>query len=118
MDEDAVFAALGELRDDTLRRVEAMRGQVAAITEASELTTHDDEHDPEGATVGFERASAQSLLEAARRDLQSIDHAEQRLRTGTYGTCDHCHAQIAAQRLEALPTAPTCITCASRTRRR
>lgn len=117
MDEDAVFAALGALRAETLRRVAAMRGQLAAITEASELTTHDDEHDPEGATVGFERASAQSLLEAARRDLRSIDHAEHRLRTGHYGRCDHCGATIADQRLEALPTAPTCITCAADPRR-
>ena len=87
---------------------------VDAITEASELTTHDDEHDPEGATVGFERAQAMSLLASARRDLASIDHAERRLRAGTYRICERCGGEIDSPRLEALPAAATCIGCATR----
>lgn len=43
---------------------------------------------------------------AVRRALGSID-------AGTYGTCEHCHHAIPAERLGALPTASTCARCAS-----
>jgi RNA polymerase-binding transcription factor DksA len=101
-----------------VRRIEAMGRQVDAITEASELTTHDDEHDPEGATVGFERAQAMSLLASARRDLSAIEAAGRRLSAGTYGTCERCGGEIDERRLEALPAAGTCIRCAAGRRRR
>jgi RNA polymerase-binding transcription factor DksA len=116
VDEDTVLAELAGVRDETRRRVEALRRQVAEITDASELTTHDDEHDPEGATIGFERAQAQSLLAAARRDLLAVDHAEQRVRAGRHDTCERCGGRIAEQRTAALPTATTCIDCAGRRR--
>ncbi len=108
---------MAELRTETERRIAALRRQVDVITEASQLTTHDDEHDPEGATVGFERAQVHSLLAAARRDLAAVDHAERRVRAGTYLTCERCGGGIAEQRMVALPTASTCIDCASRPRR-
>ena len=37
--------------------------------------------------------------------------ALQRLRTGTYGTCDECSDPIAPERLRALPSATTCLAC-------
>jgi RNA polymerase-binding transcription factor len=116
VDDSTVLGALAELRADTRRRIDALRRQVDVITEASALTTHDDEHDPEGATVGFERAQAQSLLAAARRDLAAVDHAERRVRAGTYSTCERCGGPITDQRIVALPAASTCINCASRRR--
>jgi DnaK suppressor protein len=117
VDDNTALDALAELRAHTRQRIEALCRQVNAITEASQLTTHDDEHDPEGATVGFERAQAQSLLAAARRDLAAVDHAERRVRAGSYLTCERCGGHIAEQRIIALPTASTCIACASRPRR-
>ncbi len=117
MDDKTVLDALAELRAHTRQRTEALCQQVNAITDASQFTTHDDEHDPEGATVGFERAQAQSLLAAARRDLAAIDHAERRVRAGSYLTCERCGGPIAEQRIVALPTVSTCIDCASRPRR-
>jgi RNA polymerase-binding transcription factor DksA len=108
---------LDELRAVMQRWIEALRRQVDAITETSQFTTHDDEHDPEGATVGFERAQAQGLLAAARRDLAAIDHAERRVRAGSYLTCERCGGRITEQRMVALPIASTCIDCASRRRR-
>ena len=117
MSEGVAGGRLEELRSHTLRRIEAMRGQVDAIVEASEFTTHDDEHDPEGATVGFERAQALSLLAGAQRDLSAIVRAERRLRAGTYLLCERCGGEIDPRRLEALPAASTCIRCATARRR-
>jgi DnaK suppressor protein len=109
-------ARLTAERTATAGRVTALAAQVAALAEQQALTTHDDEHDPEGVTIGFERAQLLGLLEGARRDLDAIERAEQRLAVGTYGHCLRCGAPIPAERLDALPAAETCLACASRRR--
>ena len=95
-------------------RVSALERDVARIVEASEGSNADDEHDPEGATIAFERAQAGALLDGARRRVAELDAALERLAAGRYGSCDSCGAPIAPGRLEARPSATTCITCASR----
>ena len=45
--------------------------------------------------------------------LQQINAALQRMDQGTYGICTRCGKEIAPQRLEAEPTALTCIDCQS-----
>jgi DnaK suppressor protein len=76
----------------------------------------DDEHDPEGATVAFERQHVAALLAQARDQLTRVDAALARLADGSYGRCEHCGQPIAPERLAARPTATTCIGCASKTR--
>ena len=80
---------------------------------ASDVAT-DDEHDPEGTTIAFERAQVTALLDRARRRITELDEALQRLDTGRYGICVGCDRPIAAERLDARPSARTCITCATR----
>ena len=103
-------------RAATAERVAALAAQVDALAEQQALTTHDDEHDPEGVTIGFHRAQLLGLLEGARRDLEAVERAAQRLAEGTYGRCLRCGEPIPAERLEALPAAETCLACASRRR--
>jgi RNA polymerase-binding transcription factor DksA len=73
----------------------------------------DDEHDPEGATLAFERQHAAALLSQARQHLAEIEAAMLRLADGEYGSCVGCGELIDAARLAARPTATTCIRCAS-----
>lgn len=73
----------------------------------------DDEHDPEGPTIGFERAQVTALLVAARRRLTELDEVATRVASGSYGTCESCGRPIGAERLKARPTARRCITCAT-----
>lgn len=101
-------------RESTVGRITALARQVEALAEQQALTTHDDEHDPEGVTIGFERAQLQGLLAGARRDLQSLDRASARLDAGTYGRCLLCGEPIPDARLEALPAAETCLACSGR----
>jgi DnaK suppressor protein len=109
-------ARLAAERTATAERVAALAAQVDALAEQQALTTHDDEHDPEGVTIGFQRAQLLGLLEGARRDLDAVERAAQRLAEGTYGRCLRCGEPIPAERLEALPAAETCLACASRRR--
>jgi len=107
---------LARRRQETLELVAALDRRLHGILESSAYTTNDDEHDPEGVTVAFERAQVAGLLEQARQELLALDAAQRRLTEGTYGVCEHCGGPIAPERLDALPEATTCIRCADRRR--
>lgn len=99
-------------RAEAAHRIDFLTTRLDEIIEGSHLTTDDDEHDPEGATVAFERAQTASLLAEARRDLDELVEAERRLDAGTYGMCEKCGRPISPERLEVLPAARRCIDCA------
>jgi DnaK suppressor protein len=101
-------------RADALRWVAALEREFAGIAEAAGAAGTDDEHDPEGATLAFERQHAAALLEQARERLAAIDAALDRVRDGRYGVCDRCGQPIGDDRLAARPAALTCIRCAER----
>ena len=101
-------------RRETLARLAALTGDFDALVEASEGSNADDEHDPEGATIAFERSQVDALARQAREHLREIDAALARLDAGDYGNCERCGRPISAGRLEARPTARTCIDCAGR----
>lgn len=107
--EDLLAAA----RDDAAARAAALARDLADIVASARDTSTDDEHDPEGATIAFERAQVSALLDQARDDLADLDDALARLRDGRYGTCERCGGEIAAERLDARPAARTCIRCAT-----
>jgi RNA polymerase-binding transcription factor DksA len=85
-----------------------------AIVASSDAANLDDEHDPEGATVGFERAQVSALLERARAQLEALDAASDRIKRGSYGVCEQCAEPIPAARLAAQPATRACVACASR----
>ena len=87
-------------RAGTEQTIAALTRDLDRIVEAGSGTATDDEHDPEGSTIAFERAQVAALLGQAREHLAAVESAEQRLRTGTYGRCQRCGAPIAGTRLE------------------
>jgi DnaK suppressor protein len=94
-------------------RLAALTSDHDAIVAASLDTNADDEHDPEGATIAFERSQVGALIRQARAHLAEVSAALDRLAAGTYGTCEACGLPIPSGRLEARPTARRCVTCAS-----
>jgi DnaK suppressor protein len=97
---------------DVLAQVGALSRSMEDIVGASESANGDDEHDPEGSTIAFERAQVAALLAQARAHLTEVTGALQRLDAGGYGCCERCGAAIPQERLLARPTARTCIHCA------
>jgi len=97
---------------ELLARVSALSHSLDDIVSASVSANADDEHDPEGSTIAFERAQVSALLAQARAHLTESAEALRRLDAGGYGTCERCGGVIARQRLLARPTARTCIDCA------
>ncbi len=111
----ALQALLAVEQEKTAARVVALTHDFDDIVESSAIAPPDDEHDPEGATIAFERAQVAALLTQAQRHLVALELAITRLGDGTYGVCDHCGRPIAFERLLARPTTQTCINCATAT---
>lgn len=100
-------------REEAVRRLAGLTGQFDEVVAASRDTNADDEHDPEGATIAFERSQVAALVHQVRSRLDEIDAALERVAAGTYGVCEVCGRPIAAGRLEVRPTARTCVKCAA-----
>lgn len=98
----------------TARRAAALERDLANIIEVSADAVRDDEHDPEGATIAFERAQIAALLADAQARLAALGQATDRLERGDSGVCQRCAAPIGFERLLARPASTECIACASR----
>ena len=105
---------LEEERRQVVQRLAGLTDDYAEVVAATIDANSDDEHDPEGATIAFEREQVTALIVQAREHLAEVDAAVVRLDAGTYGVCERCGRRIAAGRLEARPTARLCIECASK----
>ena len=100
-------------RQKAVDRLASLTEDFDGIVAASRDSNADDEHDPEGSTIAFERSQLSALAEQARRHLADIDAAAARLAAGTYKTCERCSQPISDDRLHARPATRTCTTCAS-----
>ena len=107
-------ALLAQERATTLRRLSALTAEFDGIVASAEGTNGDDEHDPEGATIAFERERTAALRLQTERRLDEIDRAISRLGGGRYGICRSCEQHIAEERLRAIPEAELCTKCVAR----
>jgi RNA polymerase-binding transcription factor DksA len=94
-------------------RLASLQAEFDGIVEAVADANGDDEHDPEGATIAFERSRTASLIAETELALIDIDTALARLSDGSYGICAECTQTIGAKRLEAMPATRYCVRCAS-----
>ncbi len=113
---DAVCDRLEQERLQAWRRVAGLSDDLRAVMAASRDTNADDEHDPEVATIAFERSQVDTLLRDATRHLEEVDAAVGRLNAGSYGRCEVCGCPVDPRRLEARPVARTCVGCATSSR--
>lgn len=104
---------LHDLRASTVRRAAGLVSSFEVIVEAASDVATDDEHDPEGHTIAWERQQIAALIAEASTTLADIEAAEQRLDDGQYGTCTTCGREIGAERLDALPATASCVSCAT-----
>ena len=115
-DRAAAAARLDSERSMTLARLSGLRADFDGMVAASSDSNADDEHDPEGSTIAFERSQLGALIQQAERHLADIEDARRRLAEGRYGLCEECGRPIAPGRIEARPVARSCIDCAGNVR--
>jgi RNA polymerase-binding transcription factor DksA len=113
---EAAADRLREERDEVRARLATLTSDLEALFAASADSNADDEHDPEGQTIAYERSQLAALVQGAQDHLAGVEAGLARLAEGSYGICEVCHQPIPAARLEARPTARTCIQHARPTR--
>lgn len=105
-------AVLERRRAELEQRLTDLTTSFDDLVAASAHSNADDEHDPEGATVAYERSQLAGSSSSVRHHLAEVEAALARLADGTYGRCEKCGTGIGAARLAARPAARRCITCA------
>ena len=113
-------AVIDSLRHRLLARRASIIGRV---TRTEDLLGQMDESQPaseieeEAQELNQARLTAQ-LEERGRAEIDAIDVAITRIERGEYGYCETCEEPIDVARLEVLPTARQCTTCAETNERR
>ena len=115
-DLDAVAARLRDEHARAASLLASLTRDFTGIVEASADSNADDEHDPEGSTIAFERSQIGALIDQAEQRLVEIEAARARVEEGTYGVCEVCGHPIASGRLDARPVARTCVACVGTSR--
>jgi RNA polymerase-binding transcription factor len=75
-----------------------------------------DENFADSSQVTAERGEIEALAGTLSETLRDIEDALAKFDAGTYGQCENCGNDIGEARLEAMPAARLCITCASQRR--
>lgn len=103
-------------RERTGILIDTVIDEMGAFVDARRDTATDDEHDPEGPTLAFERSQSSAILGQSKQHLTEIDAALQRMDDGRYGLCTKCGNSVALGRLQVRPQAALCISCAEHLR--
>lgn len=93
---------ISKIQNYLLTRRETLRGYISG--ELSNLGTDEDYE-----SLDDEAYFVMAATEA--KELQQIDAAIERLRSGRFGVCEGCEKPIAEARLKALPCGTLCIDC-------
>ncbi len=92
--------------------VESLTASFADLAETADASPPDDEHDPEGHTIAFERSQLTSQRDGYLRAIAELTAAEFRLGDTQSTLCEKCNQPIPFERRLAVPTTTHCIECA------
>jgi RNA polymerase-binding transcription factor DksA len=93
-------------------RLESLQERLAEFSETLRQP-EDDDFEEQAAELDEDEVVAR-LSRAGRTELQLIEAALKRIDEGTYGKCVDCGKTIEKRRLQALPEAERCLSCAQR----
>jgi DnaK suppressor protein len=85
-------ALLVEQRAALCAHLTQLTHDMTVLIEASRDSNADDEHDPEGQTIAFERAQLSAMTDQTREHLQEVDAAIERIAVERMG-CAKCVAR-------------------------
>jgi RNA polymerase-binding transcription factor DksA len=106
--------ALADIRSSLESERDELRGQLSELGFGSITGDHYDPNFADSSQVTAERGEAEALANQLRATLGDVERALAKLDNGTYGVCEHCGEPISEARLEAVPAARWCISCASK----
>jgi RNA polymerase-binding transcription factor DksA len=104
----ALVAELEGVRDELQQRAAALRAGADVPSGGISFG----KRVGEGTSIAIERFADVAIHDQIISQLTAVEAALERVAAGTYGTCGVCGRAIAAERLEAIPWAATCVACA------
>ena len=108
MPDDELVASLLALRDELQHRAEELRSGATVPSGGISFG----KRVGEGTSIAIERFTDVAIHDQIIHQLAAVEAALLRAGDGTYGVCEVCHRPIAPERLEAIPWAATCVSCA------
>jgi DnaK suppressor protein len=111
--EPALRRRLEQVRDEAADLAARLLDDMRAVSDARDASNVDDEHDPEGSTIAFERSQLEAIRRSALDRRAEAKAALDRIDAGSYGVCLNCGRPIPPERLAARPMAALCLDCAS-----
>lgn len=108
-----MMKSIDQFRKQLLQQRSSLLRQV--VRAEDDLRWLDSNVEPEMMDEGQEKSLAIVLARLDERgtvEIQEIDRALARIAAGAFGKCLGCGRPIPPARLEALPTAERCLTCA------
>ncbi len=101
---------LKQLKKQLEEQVESLEERVEQTDEfeTTELSNYDN-HPADNATDLYDQERGLAMTQFKEEELEEAKAALAAIEDGTYGTCSVCGKDIPFERLEALPTALTCI---------
>jgi DnaK suppressor protein len=103
------------LREDLVAQRTSLRSELEELGYGSEGLSYDPNF-ADSSQVTAERGETEALVTSLTTNLIDVEHALGKLDAGLYGECEACHQEIVPARLEAMPAARYCISCAAKRR--
>lgn len=106
---------LEALRAATEERIEILQRGYDELSEAGDdVGAGDDEGGSEADSSFVERDRLRAQIAEERNVLEAVSEALLRSETRTWQRCGVCGEPIGAERLDAIPTADSCVSCKAR----
>ena len=103
-----------EIAQILARRKQDLKERLKYLNRLDSVSTLPITDDVEIASSSAEDEMRAIALEGCVEEMAEIDSALERLREGSYGTCQNCGKPIPLSRLKALPFADLCVSCKER----
>jgi DnaK suppressor protein len=109
-----------DVMDDTARILQDKRDALEAGLERMSAPPQDSagisfgKRVGDGTSMAVDRLTDVATYDRLYATLSDVRRAQVKLNEETYGVCDSCGREIAPERMNALPWAVLCVTCAAR----
>ena len=103
------------MREELEAQRTSLRQELAELGYGSEGLSYDPNF-ADSSQVTAERGETEALAMTLTTNLGDVEHAIEKIDAGQYGSCEACHGEIAPARIEAMPAARFCISCAAKRR--
>ena len=109
-----------KLYEDLELEEKRLRAQLAKIADPNPAVKNDSEvrmpnygeDEDENATESTDLGINFALVREIENKLNEIVKTKEKIKNGTYGTCEKCSVEIPPARLKVMPIATFCINCA------